>query len=169
MEEKYIKFYQSFHKGFLGKKSYSLFHSSQLPSSRIKIMKNLFVKLILKHARSSCTSLNYQFDDSQEQGIKIVNNTFSQMIILSFRFLIPGLPEKESRKSRTKHTLYPSQSKVYYLPEETMVVAIDGPYWDNPNPQGPNEREGLYVKKDISSKVDIDSTYSCKLNEYRLG
>ena len=29
MEEKYIKFYQSFHKGFQGKKSNSLFCSSQ--------------------------------------------------------------------------------------------------------------------------------------------
>ena len=29
MEEKYIKFYQSFHKGFRGKKSNSLFCSSQ--------------------------------------------------------------------------------------------------------------------------------------------
>ena len=29
MEEKYIKFYMSFHKAFQGKKSNSLFHSSQ--------------------------------------------------------------------------------------------------------------------------------------------
>ena len=49
------------------------------------------------------------------------------------------------------------RSKVYYLPEETMVVATDGPYWDNPNPQKPNEREVLIVKKDIISKVDIDT------------
>ena len=97
---------------------------------------------------SSCTSFNYQFDDSQEQGIKIVNNTISQKTIY-LRFLIPGLSEKESRNSGTKLTLYPGQSKVYYLPEETMVVATDGPYWDNPNPQKPNEREVLYVKKDI--------------------
>ena len=36
MEEKYIKFYQSFHKGFQGKKSYSLFHSSQSQLNKIK-------------------------------------------------------------------------------------------------------------------------------------
>ena len=36
MEEKYIKFYQSFHKGFQNKKSNSLFCSSQSLSSRTK-------------------------------------------------------------------------------------------------------------------------------------
>ena len=38
-----------------------------------------------------------------------------------------------------------------------MVVATDGPYWDNPDPQKPNEREVLSVKKYIISKVDIDT------------
>ena len=38
MEEKYIKFYQSFHKGFQGKKSYSLFHSSQSLWSDFRIV-----------------------------------------------------------------------------------------------------------------------------------
>jgi len=33
MEEKYIKFYQSFHKGFQGKKSNSLFKTSQSQSN----------------------------------------------------------------------------------------------------------------------------------------
>ena len=36
MEEKYIKFYQSFHKGFQGKKSNSLFCSSQSRSSKFE-------------------------------------------------------------------------------------------------------------------------------------
>ena len=35
MEEKYIKFYQSFHKGFQGKKSNSLFCYNQSPRSRL--------------------------------------------------------------------------------------------------------------------------------------
>jgi len=35
MEEKYINFYQSFHKGFQGKKSNSLFCSSQSPWSSL--------------------------------------------------------------------------------------------------------------------------------------
>ena len=83
--------------------------------------------------------------------------TFNSHSIESALHKIPGLSEKESRNSGTKHTLYPGQSKVYYLPEETMVVATDGPYWDNPNPQKPNEREVLYVEKDIISKVDIDT------------
>ena len=119
-------------------------------------MKNFFINLILIFFISSCTSFNYQFDDSQEQGIKIVNNTFSQKTIY-LRFLIPGLSEKESRNSGTKYTLNSGQSKVYYLPEDTLVVATDGPYWDNPKPRKPNEREVLYVKKDIISKVDIDT------------
>ena len=152
MKDKYKKFHMMFDMRFK-----NLILCSNLNSyCRIKIMKNLFVNLILIFFISSCTSFNYQFDNSQEQGIKIVNNTFSQKTIY-LRFLIPGLSEKESRNSGTKHTLYPGQSKVYYLPEETMVVATDGPYWDNPNPQKPNEREVLYVKKDIISKVDIDT------------
>jgi len=119
-------------------------------------MKNLFINLILISFISSCTSFNYQFDDSQEQGIKIVNNTLSQKTVY-LRFLIPGLSEKDSRNSGTKYTLYPGQSKVYYLPKETLVVATDGPYWDNPKPRKPNEREVLYVEKDIISKIDIDT------------
>ena len=43
MDEKYIKFYQSFHKGFQGKKSNSLFCSSQsLWNKWIKNTKNYF-------------------------------------------------------------------------------------------------------------------------------
>ena len=105
---------------------------------------------------SSCTSFNYQFDDSQKQGIKIVNNTPTKKTIY-LRFLIPGLSEKDARNSGTKYTLNVGQSKVYYLPEETLVVATDGPYWDNPNPRKPNEREVLYVEKDINSKVNINT------------
>ena len=105
---------------------------------------------------SSCTSFNYQFDDSQKQGIKIVNNTPTKKTIY-LRFLIPGLSEKDARNSGTKYTLNVGQSKVYYLPEETLVVATDGPYWDNPNPRKPNEREVLYVEKDIISKVNINT------------
>ena len=55
MEEKYIKFYQSFHKAFKNKKSNSLFKTNQsllnkerflgwLKKSKIKIMKNLLSK-----------------------------------------------------------------------------------------------------------------------------
>lgn len=105
---------------------------------------------------SSCTSFNYQFDDSQKQGIKIVNNTPTKKTIY-LRFLFPGLSEKDARNSGTKYTLNVGQSKVYYLPEETLVVATDGPYWDNPNPRKPNEREVLYVEKDIISKVNINT------------
>ena len=105
---------------------------------------------------SSCTSFNYQFDDSQKQGIKIVNNTPTKKTIY-LRFLIPGLSEKDARNSGTKYTLNVGQSKVYYLPVETLVVATDGPYWDNPNPRKPNEREVLYVEKDIISKVNINT------------
>ena len=105
---------------------------------------------------SSCTSFNYQFDDSQKQGIKIVNNTPTKKTIY-LRFLIPGLSEKDARNSGTKYTLNVGQSKVYYLPEETLVVATDGPYWDNPNPRKPNDREVLYVEKDIISKVNINT------------
>ena len=105
---------------------------------------------------SSCTSFNYQFDDSQKQGIKIVNNTPTKKTIY-LRFLIPGLSEKDARNSGTKYTLNVGQSKVYYLPEETLVVATDGPYWDNPNPRKPNEREVLYVEKDLISKVNINT------------
>ena len=105
---------------------------------------------------SSCTSFNYQFDDSQKQGIKIVNNTPTKKTIY-LRFLIPGLSEKDARNSGTKYTLNVGQSKVYYLPEETLVVSTDGPYWDNPNPRKPNEREVLYVEKDIISKVNINT------------
>ena len=105
---------------------------------------------------SSCTSFNYQFDDSQKQGIKIVNNTPTKKTIY-LRFLIPGLSEKDARNSGTKYTLNVGQSKVYYLPEETLVVATDGPYWDNPNPRKPNEREVLYVEKDIISKVNVNT------------
>ena len=119
-------------------------------------MKNFLIYLILIFFISSCTSFNYQFDDSQEQGIKIVNNTLSQKTIY-LRFLIPGLSKKYSRNSGTKHTLYPGQSQVYYLPEETLVVATDGPYWDTPKPRKPNEREVFHVEKDIISKVDIDA------------
>ena len=119
-------------------------------------MKNFLINLTLIFFISSCTSFNYQFDDSQEQGIKIVNNTLSQKTIY-LRFLIPGLSEKDARNSGTKYTLNSGQSKVYYLPEETLVVATDGPYWDNPKPRKPNEREVLYVKKDMISKVDIDT------------
>ena len=48
MEEKYIKFYQSFHKGFQGKKSYSLFCSSQslLNKARFPGWANLFNFLV---------------------------------------------------------------------------------------------------------------------------
>ena len=105
---------------------------------------------------SSCTSFNYQFDDSQKQGIKIVNNTPTKKTIY-LRFLIPGLSEKDARNSGTKYTLNVGRSKVYYLPKETLVVATDGPYWDNPNPRKPNEREVLYVEKDIISKVNINT------------
>ena len=116
-----------------------------------KIFFSLLIFLI-----SSCTSFNYQFDDSQKQGIKIVNNTPTKKTIY-LRFLIPGLSEKDARNSGTKYTLNVGQSKVYYLPEETLVVATDGPYWDNPNPRKPNEREVLYVEKDIISKVNINT------------
>ena len=119
-------------------------------------MKNFLINLTLIFLISSCTSFNYQFDDSQEQGIKIVNNTLFQKTIY-LRFLIPGLSEKDARNSGTKHTLYPGQSKVYFLPEKTLIVATDGPYWDNPKPQKPNEREVLYVEKHIISEVDIDT------------
>ena len=116
-----------------------------------KIFFSLLIFLI-----SSCTSFNYQFDDSQKQGIKIVNNTPTKKTIY-LRFLIPGLSEKDARNSGTKYTLNVGQSKVYYLPEETLVVATDGPYWDNPNPRKPNEREVLYVEKDIISKVNVNT------------
>ena len=39
MEEKYIKFYQSFHKGFQGKKSNSLFCSSQSQLSKSRVFR----------------------------------------------------------------------------------------------------------------------------------
>jgi len=60
MEEKYIKFYQSFHIGFQGKKSYSLFHSSQsllnkkfflVGQKKLKTFKNRTYTKVLKTFR----------------------------------------------------------------------------------------------------------------------
>ena len=60
MEEKYIKFYQSFHKGFQNKKSNSLFCSSQsllnkkfflVGQKKLKTFKNNTYTKVLKNFR----------------------------------------------------------------------------------------------------------------------
>jgi hypothetical protein len=88
--------------------------------------------------------VNEQFHDSSNEGITVYNESFYPVTIYS-RFLIPGLESEALRNTGTKYTLYPRSEITYYLPAGTRVVATNGVYWDNPDPNSPEEKELVKV------------------------
>ncbi len=84
--------------------------------------------------------VNEQFHDSSNEGITVYNESFYPITIYS-RFLIPGLEPEALRNTGTKYTVYPRSEITYYLPAGTRVVATNGVYWDNPDPNLPDEKE----------------------------
>lgn len=81
-----------------------------------------------------------QFHESSNEGITVYNESFYPITIYS-RFLIPGLEPEALRNTGTKYTVYPRSEITYYLPAGTLVVATNGVYWDNPDPNLPDEKE----------------------------
>ena len=84
--------------------------------------------------------VNEQFHDSSNEGITVYNESFYPVTIYS-RFLLPGSKPEALRNTGTKYTVYPRSEITYYLPAGTRVVATNGVYWDNPDPNLPDEKE----------------------------
>ena len=104
--------------------------------------------------------VNKQFHDSSNEGITVYNESFYPITIYS-RFLIPGLEPGALRNTGTKYTLNPRSEITYYLPSGTRVVATNGGYWDNPDPNFPDEKE---LAKVVSGSMSFRSTFWTSIN-----
>ena len=101
------------------------------------------------------TIVNRQFHSTSDEGITIVNRGLLPRTIFA-RFLIPGLAEDARRNTGTKYTINPQSEITFYLPAGTEVVATDGIYWDNPNPNFPDARAILTVTRGKILRVSSD-------------
>ena len=117
-----------------------------------------FILVLALAISSFCAAditVNRQFHSASDEGITIVNNGLLPKTILA-RFLIPGLAEDARRNTGTKYTLNPQSEITYYLPAGTEVVATEGIYWDNPEPNFPDERFVLTVTSGSITRVTTD-------------
>jgi len=117
-----------------------------------------FILVLALAISSFCAAditVNRQFHSASDEGITIVNNGLLPKTILA-RFLIPGLAEDARRNTGTKYTLNPQSEITYYLPAGTEVVATEGIYWDNPQPNFPDERFVLTVISGSITRVTTD-------------
>ena len=105
-------------------------------------MRSAFLLFLFLASQVSFTGslVNEQFHDSSNEGITVYNESFYPVTIYS-RFLIPGSKPEALRNTGTKYTVYPRSEITYYLPAGTRVVATNGVYWDNPDPNFPDEKE----------------------------
>ena len=113
-------------------------------------MKILLTALLLTTI-GSCTIATKkitQFTENVNTGIVVTNTTKKKKTIYA-RFLIPGLRNADLRNSGTMQKLKPQQTVIIYLPTDTKIVATDGIYWDNPDPNYPKERHIATVKKNL--------------------
>ena len=100
----------------------------------------LFFLFLASQVSFAGSVVNEQFHESSNEGITVYNESFYPITIYS-RFLITGLESEALRNTGTKYTVYPRSEITYYLPAGTRVVATNGVYWDNPDPNFPDGKE----------------------------